>query len=441
MSTEPNQPTTPANVEKVEKKPKKKGEFRLFKRDDAGCQMSPEDPGFRERPYYFKFECRGKGYLRCLDTNDSVKAQAAAKKIAAEIKEAVRTDQLKRLDGTKIRQTVSALVSKLIETYTAAPVDASKSTRLQNCHALKAILKAVYQVEDPTTLPCSQVNGHAVRKWFELAKAKVEAETEQGMQLSLKVSANSRMNQASGLFTAKAMAAYKDAGIYTDAFQEFYKSGDIYEFSKLPKKNYNPPSDLILKATLDAWEKLDDRDLFLAIGHELSFGLRAGELGQAKWSWWTVRSGYPVLDGRAEVKNGSAIVQVRALDPFFTIMKVKAESRDWRGQPDDYIIRGSTTARTDDIFRRVSDWLRNLGWQTNKTNHALRAYSGSQIAMKFGIYEAQTWLRHSSVNVTESNYSHFVKTFKPEDPDKLPVKWAIHTGTFEPRVFNPAVNQ
>jgi hypothetical protein len=37
-------------------------------------------------------------------------------------------------------------------------------------------------------------------------------------------------------------------------------------------------------------------------------------------------------------------------------------------------------------------WPRGLGWETQKTNHGLRAYAGSQIAMKYGIYEAQTWL-------------------------------------------------
>jgi hypothetical protein len=60
-----------------------------------------------------------------------------------------------------------------------------------------------------------------------------------------------------------------------------------------------------------------------------------------------------------------------------------------------------------------------------KTNHALRAYAGSQVAMKYGIYEAQMWLRHSTVKVTEQNYSHFVNKFKPADLEQLPTRWAV----------------
>jgi len=185
-------------------------------------------------------------------------------------------------------------------------------------------------------------------------------------------------------------------------------------------------SEKILNATIDAWQKIEDRNLFLAIGHELVFGLRIREMAQAKWNWWTTRQGYPVLDGQAAVKNGSGIVQVRAVDPYFNIMRTRVEANGWRGQDDDYIITGTMTYRTDDIFRAVTDWMKNQGWQTKKTNHALRAYTGSQIAMKYGIYEAQTWLRHSGVKVTESHYSHFVRKFKPANPDDLPVHWAVN---------------
>jgi hypothetical protein len=62
--------------------------------------------------------------------------------------------------------------------------------------------------------------------------------------------------------------------------------------------------------------------MFLAIGHELAFGLRKGELGQARWNWHTVRAGYPVMDSSVDgddvgSKTTPALIQVRALDPFF----------------------------------------------------------------------------------------------------------------------------
>ena len=44
--------------------------------------------------------------------------------------------------------------------------------------------------------------------------------------------------------------------------------------------------------------------------------------------------------------------------------------------------------------------------------------------MKYGIYEAQMFLRHSTVKVTEQNYSHFVNKFKPADLATIPARWA-----------------
>jgi integrase len=168
-----------------------------------------------------------------------------------------------------------------------------------------------------------------------------------------------------------------------------------------------------------------DRNLYLAIGHELSFGLRIGEMAQAKWGWHQVRSGYPVLDGAASVKNGSAMIQVRALDPWYSHMQFQIDLHNWRTEPADHIIIGSEAYRQDGLYRAISDWLRHLGWETKKTNHALRAYAGGQVAMKYGIYEAQMFLRHSTVKVTEQNYSHFVKKFRPQDPNTIAARWAM----------------
>ena len=192
------------------------------------------------------------------------------------------------------------------------------------------------------------------------------------------------------------------------------------------------PPETIIQQTLTDWEALGNgasvpanRDLFLAIGHELAFGLRLAEMSQAKWNWHTERNGYPVLDGRAAVKNGTGLIQVRALDPFYSTLKRIAVKNGWWGEADTLVIQGTETYRTDELFRAVSAWLRARGWETMKTNHALRAYAGSQVAMRYGIYEAQMFLRHSSVKVTEQNYSHFVSKFKPTDLNQIATRWAI----------------
>jgi integrase len=276
-----------------------------------------------------------------------------------------------------------------------------------------------------------QLTPAVARQWFDATQRTVLVEPDQEAAASLKRSANSRWAQAKSLFTDRCLAYYEDRQLLTASqvaeVHAFLRAGDNARFARIPKQIYNPPSDDIIRATLNDWEKLEDRNLFLAIGHELAFGLRKGELEQARWSWHTVRAGYPVLDGRASVKNGSGLIQVRALDPWFTIMQTTAILNHWWGTPgeaEELIIQGNDTYRTDGLFRAVSDFLRTRGWETMKTNHALRAFAGSQIAMKFGIYEAQMWLRHSTVKVTEQHYSHFVNKFKPSDVNTLPARWA-----------------
>ena len=135
------------------------------------------------------------------------------------------------------------------------------------------------------------------------------------------------------------------------------------------------------------------------------------------------------------------LIQVRALDPYFNQMRLRVETKKWRRNPEDYVIKGTDTYRTDDVYRAVSDFLRSHGWQTKKTNHALRAYSGCQIAMKYGIYEAQMFLRHATVKVTEENYSHFVRKFKPADMDTIPARWATAAvPVFQPKILPAAAN-
>ena len=224
------------------------------------------------------------------------------------------------------------------------------------------------------------------------------------------------------------------------------RAGNSAKFENIPKISYYPPRAEIIHQTLADWEQLTDRDLFLAIGHELAFGLRISEFAQARWNWHAEQNEYPVLDGRGQVKGGTGLVQVRALDPWFTTMKrIAVRNKWWPAKLDDaLIITGTDAYRKDGLFRSVSHWLRERGWETRKTNHALRAYAGSQIAMKYGIYEAQIWLRHSTVKVTEQHYSHFVAKFKPSDLDSIPARWALahdsHTICYTTKRSNPPSN-
>jgi integrase len=223
------------------------------------------------------------------------------------------------------------------------------------------------------------------------------------------------------------MFTYKKLKMHHKCLEDFASTGVVCQrpVSKAPPR---PPSDAIIAATLAAWEALGNgdssRNLFLAIGHELAFGLRAGEVAQARWDWWTVKYGSPMLCASGQFKhNHEGYFELPALDPYFTIMKNKATARGWMPSAP------STTYRTDGVQREVSLFLRNLGWDTNKTNHALRAYAGGLVALKYGIYKAKEFLRHSSVKVTEQHYMYLLKhPLIDSVRDACPAKWA----TIEP---------
>jgi len=394
-----------------------KSKFRLFKR-----------PG--RDAYYFEFTFRGSRYLRCTECTDAAEAQKIAKAKYAAITKAVITGETAALDPTKLRQAVAGTIADLIAAYKDSPSDANTKTRKRNANELKRFV--------PETGSISQLTATVVRTFFADANKDAMAQADQIAAASTRRTANSIWRKTKSMFTPKCVEHYKARNLYHPVLDEFVKAGDSAKFTgrTVPKIAYNPPSDDIVQKTLTAWEALADvdRNLYLAIGHELAFGLRAGEICQVTWGWHQNRNGFNVLESRAAVKSGTGWLQVKALDPFFTQMNTQINLRGWRGEPYEFIITGNQPYRTQGLFRAVTAWLRKLGWETQKTNHALRAYSGGQVAMKYGIYDAQQFLRHSSVKVTEQSYAYFINKFKA-NPDEMPVKWAVL-----PKVAFPAMD-
>jgi integrase len=223
--------------------------------------------------------------------------------------------------------------------------------------------------------------------------------------------------------------------------QEFLGAWKEEKFQRVSKVRYNPPADDVIRKTLEEWEKLEDRNMFLAIGYELAYGMRKAEIGQARWNWCVVKEGAPAIDGHCDVKAGSGHVETKALDPFWKIMQARIAKEGWRGEPGDYVLTGHETERTEWAFNRVSAWMKQLGWETQKTNHALRAYAGSQVAMRYGIYSASGFLRHSSIKVTEQAYTHFVQMHKVDKPELLPAKWAQLVAVADKGSLNPPPRQ
>lgn len=385
--------------------------------------------------YYFRVQAQGKRRMvKLLRTADE------SFKKARQLMDALNDDRFDVLDQIKARRTITATVNDLGAAYNTAPVDAKAETRRHNLSALHKILRAVHQVEDAGTLPITAIDGPAALRWFELSTEASLALEDPRKETTAKVTANSTFYCASSILIPKALPTYQKANCYHAGFEAFTASGQTHKFTRLPKKDYRAPDDNLIAQTLSDWLAITDRNLFLAIGHELAFGLRRNEMAQATWGHWKSREGYPVFDGPMEVKNNTHYISVRALDPYYNQVRQRIEAEGWRGEPGDWIITGCATNRTDGIYRAVSHWLRSRGWTTTKTNHALRAYVGSQISMKYGIYEAQIFLRHSTVQVTEESYSHFVRQYRPANLDDIPARWATAATEFKPQIVPKVVN-
>lgn len=383
-------------------------DFRLFKRKGRDA-------------YYFEFTSKDKRYLRCTGCTDAAAAQQEAKKIYENIIHRVIRGEDDTPDPTLMRQPNVGSIDELIKAYAAAPSDASDKTRKTNGNSLCQIVSAKGTIRDLTP--------EAAKAHFQKAADASRAEEDQARAASIRRTANAVWRKAASLFTPKCLEYYKSKKLFDKCMVDFITAGKAARFSgrSIPRVDYRPPREEVIAATLKAWAALADtnRDMYVAIGHELSFGLRVSEVAQVRWSWHCTRNGAYALDDAANVKGGEGSLQVRALDPYYSQMMATVKAKKWNEDEDAFIIPGTDTYRTNSIFRNSTEWLRTLGWETMKSNHALRAYSGGLVAMRYGIYAAQTFLRHKSVTVTETAYAHFIKKFQPANVADIPAQWAL----------------
>jgi len=324
-------------------------------------------------------------------------------------KDAVR----KMMRGGSERAIEYSALTKLVETFERMPLDISYTHRRNAVYSFKVVMRSCGGSEFEK-LTAAALSEQTARAFFEAAMVKAKRERDQEDEARIKRSANSTFAQAACLFRSKCLSKYRDAGLVLPDVQAFLAVFDEEKFTGITPV-YNPPDEKLIRKTLHAWLDLP-RNEFIAAGLELSCGLRKGEVAQVTWGMWSRSMGSALLDGRGQVKNQSGRFVVAPIDPFWKLLNRRIEREKWRGQPDELVLQGSKTDLEDNIFRNIGAWLRGLGWETQKTNHALRAYSGSLVAMKFDIFKASAWLRHSSVKVTQQNYTHFLneRVFNPK---------------------------
>jgi integrase len=218
-------------------------------------------------------------------------------------------------------------------------------------------------------------------------------------------STRSAICQARSIFSKKAsqnlVERYEEAGITLPA--------SISEFvecklrGRLAKGEYNVPGDDVIQKAFSEVEALLETDpeaykgFWLAIGA----GLRRKEIKFCRWDHIVERNGHWWVCGGIG-KNGQVInvpMQTAAYKKLAPFRK-----------QDGWIVN----ERSDRWAKRLSAWMRKLGWQTQKTLHELRAYIGSLIYRKDPV-AAMRFMRHKSISVTERNYVRYHQQSLPLD--------------------------
>lgn len=343
------------------------------------------------------------------------------------------------------------------------------------------------QPPEITGLPATILSKSTAEKFFAVIEHRAAELPDQAARARYLRSAYSMHSNAVNLVSARACEAIRRQS--PPDFRDWREGRKLFG-RPLPAAPRAPlPSDAIIRCTLSAWvdlarqgampspasslSSLHRRNLFIAVGLQLACGLRAGETAQARWGWWQAENKRPLLaTSEVRVKNQTGALEVVPVDPFWRVLNFWVDRHGWRGAPDAYCLatrtsetvkqgnltfrratenaeRGARNAELEDVCsalrvphsafecvtdrtywpaRHVSEWLRALGWRTQKTNHALRDYSASLITMRFGLGCAKDWCRHSQQKTTERSYNRFVSGPRRSSPETLRwVKWASKT--------------
>lgn len=336
-------------------------------------------------------------------------------KIARAAKREIQAGRWAELKATTALRTVAqTTLGEIFTVYRQfkGPDRPTEDTLELNIHAITAIVRETLGDLDINKVSLCRLTSDFIWQWKEKKRKLADEADDDERSRQILRSANSRLRQARSIFSDN------------EDLRNFYRHQKITlpdclagfreepGFSDCSKDEYHAPTDAVIAKTFAALEQLgqsknpDDLNMFKACWLAIGFGHRASEIGQAKKSWYQKVDGSVFCRGDVVAKN-KKFPEIRVqLDAWQRL----AEHMD--GDQDDYVLAGTKTERCDTVFRRISEWMRGLGWQTTHHVHELRAWAGCQIAMAPGgrqLLDAQVFMRHQHFNTTEKFYGHHLK--------------------------------
>jgi integrase len=210
---------------------------------------------------------------------------------------------------------------------------------------------------------------------------------------STKRTVASYLRHARSLFKKTALPRYGELGITLPDLSEFMNRA----VERAVVLERVPVDDKVISRTMAAAAELRLADPAAYIAWSLGFSsLRRGEVSRMQWSWLTRINGAPIDEGLwAELE---------------AYRKVRQVGHDTEEEsyviPSPRIGQGGPGARLrgQNVFRRVNQWMRKLGWTTNHTLHEMRALMLSRIRDDHGLDVAQAFGRHRDQRTTQQSY-------------------------------------
>jgi integrase len=259
-------------------------------------------------------------------------------------------------------------------------------------------LERVYAVRLASLTP------HRVQQWKRSFLLK--ASQDPVSQRAAKVSVNTFMRQARSLFSPKILKHLSGVAL-----------PDPLPFAGV---EFEPRQSLKYRTVFDVESLIAKAREELALGYPEAFkafllavmvGLRRKEIDLLEWDSFLWESGVVRVqatqhfDAKTEDSLGDVAVDGELLELFrgYRARATSAFVIESDGQPRSGV--SYSFYRCQDVFDRLTTWLRKNGVKTNKPLHTLRKEFGSQVCALHGVHAASRQLRHADIAITNMFYT------------------------------------